>query len=841
MPPIVRVRVSEASCKSHLPLVPATDDIYFKVQISGTQSKRSTPGERGDGVVKWNDWLAFVLPEDQADGCRLRLQVFHAAQGAKPACVGQTETLSIGPEDYTVRCCPLTDKLTNKHIGEAFVEVRFRDGVLKKKAHAPVPLLTGDPAVVTEFLSVAISVCAIFCWVNAYDSLIAFGLILLITSCGPEVADSVVPVALLAFSCRSWLSVKYTSWNNQRYQALKEKVGLVPRLLVLKEHSQKSSKNATQVEYFVCACLGGLMLHAVRGFSARGQFRLAWIPIVLLFLQASCDVPLVPGALCVSMTVTPFVFSFHLLKEKIPWLPRFLDFTPEFIKAPLPFSDKLARSFALNIIGDSDSDQTTPKRVADSSSSNLLGGVSGIRPIKPLMTSSVDISPQNTPPAPVAEMGVGRARSRTLDIGTPSENFNGFGFVSVPDLLRRRTKKEAADLPLLVDDEPAPLAAAPPHPGGNGGTPAPDPKNTSSATINASFSQIPMNATIATSPAPRPKESSPLPPGRVFSTSQPFLSPTNSPRVGVVGTAPIYCAVACTIPEGKDVMRQLADLQEKKTKGVESGKALKHDINSAACSLLLTLVEQHKLKYRNTRQSQAIRLFLLTEPMRTALETHIDIKLQISNRGAYYTKAFLPINKERDLSVPYRSAVKSPPSYKQFEKELLDLISHCPHLYTVDKGFRQVVTVDDWERDTLVALSYVAAELFSPRISIVCRMVEPQPMLVFVTKLHPPRPGPTESKPCLPDDYRPEFNREVIPPSLLRQLVLASCGMKTSVAELTDQLAKVKFQYYRSLEVMHFGDRKGSVYVPDDDGEPSDNRRSSRSTRKKTYSRKSIA
>eukprot|EP01061_Rhynchopus_euleeides_P020534 TRINITY_DN33396_c0_g1_i2.p1 TRINITY_DN33396_c0_g1~~TRINITY_DN33396_c0_g1_i2.p1 ORF type:complete len:321 (+),score=103.30 TRINITY_DN33396_c0_g1_i2:124-963(+) len=239
-------------------------------------------------------------------------------------------------------------------------------------------------------------------------------------------------------------------------------------------------------------------------------------------------------------------------------------------------------------------------------------------------------------------------------------------------------------------------------------------------------------------------------------------------------------------------MGQLKELHERKMRGQESGKVFKHDITHAACNLLHIIASQFLTQSRK-KHTQLHRLFLIPDETRKRLEPQVDFRLTTTNT-AHLTKVYVPLNRERDLSFPYRLNAKGQPSRgRVFEKDLQEVLSQCTNLYPVHRGYRQreVGGEDNW-KDILVGLSYIAAELFSPRVSVVFRTVDPQPMLVIMTRVKPQANRREAQRLTLPESFHPEFNKALIHPALLRQLMICACNIETTLQALLDQLANAK-------------------------------------------------
>eukprot|EP00754_Rhynchopus_humris_P021471 Rhum_TRINITY_DN14748_c10_g1::Rhum_TRINITY_DN14748_c10_g1_i1::g.114664::m.114664 len=144
---ILKVRVLEAS----LSLLEgdgdvSVDDVYFKVMVKGIPSKRSAPGDRGPGSVRFDEWLLFELPALlPVDECRMKIQLFRAVPGERSECLGQTEWTPVSTEPYAQMRAPLVHKVSFQGVGVATVETKHNTPNSPTAAAAAFPLSSTAP------------------------------------------------------------------------------------------------------------------------------------------------------------------------------------------------------------------------------------------------------------------------------------------------------------------------------------------------------------------------------------------------------------------------------------------------------------------------------------------------------------------------------------------------------------------------------------------------------------------------------------------------------------------------------------------------------------------------
>eukprot|EP01059_Diplonema_ambulator_P005600 TRINITY_DN15380_c0_g1_i1.p1 TRINITY_DN15380_c0_g1~~TRINITY_DN15380_c0_g1_i1.p1 ORF type:complete len:675 (+),score=151.34 TRINITY_DN15380_c0_g1_i1:57-2027(+) len=592
--------------------------------------------------------------------------------------------------------------------------------------HAHVPTFPTAQQTLLDLLNMAINLVSIFSWVNLINSFVAFSLFLLLTNCSLEVVDLLLPGLLLLTALRN-THHHYSRRRPSKQSYARSELGrtsLISRLVTLRDLA-KNPKNQQKVEYYIAITTGQAFISAFSAWKQHTKQSVA-ATFTMLCVQLYFGIPLIPFALSVAMLVFPFMFSWTLMKHRLPFLPDFTNLTPTFLNTPLALYDPAT-------VAQGDLTLCLPPKDDDIVSEHN--------------THQSMLNLKHPPTTPLR-----KRKDAARDISPDLASFQAF-----------------TTMPLL-----SPPVRSSKH------------QRTPSTDLEA----------MATGRNSHPETS------REREGSLVLDDPGTPPKKYTAQSG-VYCAVVISV-DWKDIMPQLKDLQEKKSKGYETGKVSRHDINNAACSVLLSLIVQQNVKYRVSKNSQAQRLFLLPEQHEAAL-SETDIRL-LSDKS-FSTKQYLPLNEERDLSVPYKHSGGKYTRGKHFERDLEDAISKCPTLMKVNKGFRQLsVTSDEHEKDILVALSYVASELFSERVSVVFKAPGDQPMLVFVTKIFPAPPtnGGTARRTTFPEDFRPDFNRVIVPPALLRQLVLCSCRMPTSLSVLSDQIAKVKYQYYRSNEMVTF-------------------------------------
>eukprot|EP01064_Diplonema_japonicum_P007662 TRINITY_DN1529_c0_g5_i1.p1 TRINITY_DN1529_c0_g5~~TRINITY_DN1529_c0_g5_i1.p1 ORF type:complete len:791 (+),score=126.24 TRINITY_DN1529_c0_g5_i1:82-2373(+) len=705
----IKIRVNEAIFKTTI----GEGDVYYKAQCSGVASKRSVPGERGEKGCMWRDGLGFVLPVFQDIGStKLRIQVFRAKKKDRPECIGQTTSLQLkDDEDEWLKKLELLSKETGKAVGEVEVDLKISE---RRRSPGPeaVPMLT-SPALALDLLSLLIAIVSIFSWVNVLNSMSAFSLCFLLMNCSFDVLDMAVPCAVALAGLRTLVSK--TVKKSSKHSYAKSEIGrnsLVGRLVALREHA-KSTRNQAKIESFLTVSIGQTVILLFMQWRKYTR-QIVTVSAAIVGIQLKFGVPLWPMLLCGGMVVFPFVFSWSLLKDRMPFLPEFTNLTPAMLSVPIVLYEASEEGNVVKL----------PSREENGSVENLTLAPPAT-PLKKIKTGT-KIDPRDVSP----DLGGFTAFSSTIPASSPPLRKPNHHSVDLGGDVSNHEREGS----VLLDD-----AGTPPPTG---------------------------------------------------------VSKRYTTQSGV------YCGVVMTIPGGKEIFSQIKDLQEKKAKAFETGKIPRHEVTNAACTVLLSLVSQQTVKYRVSKGSQANRYFMVPE-MQSAVLAEADVDVKLTHDKSVPVKHYFPLNEERDLSVGLRAAGGRYARGKVFEKELEEAVNRCHFLQVVNKGFRQpAVTSDEHEKDVLVALSYVAAELFSNRVSMIFRTPTDQSVLVFVTKVFPPPSVP--GRLSFPDDYRPDLNRDIVPPALLRQLVVCSCRMPTSLTVLSDQIAKVKYQYYRSSEMVHF-------------------------------------
>ena len=281
--------------------------------------------------------------------------------------------------------------------------------------------------------------------------------------------------------------------------------------------------------------------------------------------------------------------------------------------------------------------------------------------------------------------------------------------------------------------------------------------------------------------------------------------PTPDCRDDHVTDRPIYCAVVCPIEKklSEQIYKEVRDIQDKKLQGQRNGKAPKHDVVSAACTLLLTLLNQSVSAYR---------CFVIPDDVKKRLQENGSLHLDPDS--SCLTAALLPLNRERDLSYPIRSQMGKCTRGYTFEKELEQAVECCRVLHRCAHPRTETSLL----RERLIALSYVASELLSPRVTVTCRMAD---NLVFVTRVSSDAEKlESSSRLSFPDDYVPYFREDIVPKPLLRAFLRVAnnrCGGRgksepsSKCCEFMKmQIANAKFRYHKTSEMMIFRDTCGS-------------------------------
>eukprot|EP01060_Flectonema_neradi_P011579 TRINITY_DN18634_c0_g1_i3.p1 TRINITY_DN18634_c0_g1~~TRINITY_DN18634_c0_g1_i3.p1 ORF type:complete len:750 (+),score=113.18 TRINITY_DN18634_c0_g1_i3:1752-4001(+) len=704
---VVKISVKEATIDS---AIGDGVEVYFKVRCTAGRSNRSEPGKVKRSSfsvtkIKWTDEVKLVVPEDcNFDTTKIMIRLYKTERGLKPQCIAETHGFLISEGDQTRR--------TVDGNGELSISTSIISGTVRQKKRLSIHESTYsavlDPSQIQTILHSLIKIVSVFCWVDIVNTAVAMSIVALLSYCPSSTADCCIILALV--SNLVFMACGFGSRPSLRkLQKSHCGNGLVSRLIYLLEVSH--SRHCKEVEFHLIMLLGNCFLGLTNFFSGRSEHTVVGLTVIFSMLGVTTflNMPLSCVILLSFFVVSPLAFEWALLKERLPFLPSWLDLTPEILQGPIKFYNGQELSELTSPPSLMSPPQSERKSVAETKNSDWR-------------------SPSTKFLTPESE--VRKSSHFTLPTSVPS----------LPNLLSKDSKDLRDDL--------------------NNSSPSDD------SVRNCQASDC---------------------------------------REDNASDRPIYCAVVCPIEKkfSEAVFKEVRELQEKKLQGQRNGKAPKHDILSAACTLLLTLLNQSISAYR---------CFLISDELKKRLQDHGSFNLTAD--AAHITAAFLPLNKERDLSFPMRSQMGKCTRGYTFEKELEHAIEGCKLLYRCTHPRTETSLL----RERLISLSYVASEFLSTRVTVCCRMGD---NLVFVTRLSAdPEKASSSSKLSFPDDYVPYFREDVVPKPLLRAFLRAavSCGGKGKLEPTTKcsdfmkmQIANAKFRYHKTTEMMNFRDTCGTL------------------------------